>query len=203
MIKKIYDWVLTLADKSYSQAALFGLAFIEPFIFPVPPDVLLMPMCLGARLKSLRFAVICTIGSLAGAGIGYSIGHFLWWSGDGQFSAIACWFFNHVPGFSDTQFFKIQNLYERYNFWIVFAAAFTPIPFKVITITAGAFKINFMMFLVASTIGRAGRFFLVAGLFRIFGKPVKAFIDKYFNILSIIFMILIISGVFTLKFLLG
>jgi membrane protein YqaA with SNARE-associated domain len=108
-------------------------------------------------------------------------------------------FFNHIPGFSEQVFLNIQEKYEIYNFLIVFTAGFTPIPFKIITISAGAFSVNFPMFLLASTVSRSARFFLVALLIRQFGELITVFIDKYFNILSIIFTIFLIGGFLMLK----
>ena len=107
----------------------------------------------------------------------------------------------YVPGFTPEQFSKVASLYEEYNFWVVFVAAFTPIPYKVITIAAGVFGINIPMFIIASVIGRGLRFFLVAGLMWKFGPPIVRFIDKYFNLLSIVFTLLLIGGFLVLKML--
>ncbi|MAX30736.1 MAG: cytochrome B [Candidatus Marinimicrobia bacterium] len=198
-LRRLYDWVLHWAETKYGVAALFLLALAESSFFPIPPDVLLIPLALGARSKALRFALVCSVASIAGGMVGYGIGYFSWWNGAGAYSAVAIFFFNHIPGFSEQVFLNIQEKYEIYNFLIVFTAGFTPIPFKIITISAGAFSVNFPMFLLASTISRSVRFFLVALLIRKFGEPITAFIDKYFNILSIIFTILLIGGFLLLK----
>ena len=198
-LRRLYDWVLHWAETKYGVAALFLLALAESSFFPIPPDVLLIPLALGARSKALRFALVCSVASIAGGMVGYGIGYFSWWNGAGAYSAVAIFFFNHIPGFSEQVFLNIQEKYEIYNFLIVFTAGFTPIPFKIITISAGAFSVNFLMFLLASTISRSVRFFLVALLIRQFGEPITAFIDKYFNILSIIFTILLIGGFLVLK----
>ena len=198
-LRRLYDWVLHWAETKYGVPALFLLALAESSFFPIPPDVLLIPLALGARSKALRFALVCSVASIAGGMVGYGIGYFSWWNGAGAYSAIAIFFFNHIPGFSEQVFLNIQEKYEIYNFLIVFTAGFTPIPFKIITISAGAFSVNFPMFLLASTISRSVRFFLVALLIRQFGEPITAFIDKYFNILSIIFTILLIGGFLLLK----
>lgn len=200
-IKRLYDWILAQAETPYSEGVLLGLAVVESIIFPIPPDVLLMPMCLGRPRRSLRFAAVCTIGSLIGGVIGYSIGHWLWWAGPETFSGLAQWFFAHVPGFQEAEFEKVRQLYSDYGWMIVFAAAFTPIPFKIITITAGAFDLFLPMFIVAAVIGRAARFFLVAGLLQVWGEPLKAFIERYFNLLTLLFLILLIGGFILLKFL--
>jgi len=198
-VRRLYDWVLHWADTKYGIPALFLLAFAESSFFPIPPDVLLIALALGARSKALRFALVCSAASILGGIVGYGIGYFSWWNGAESYSVVAMFFFNHIPGFSEEVFINIQKKYEIYNFLIVFTAGFTPIPFKIITISAGAFSVNFPMFLLASTISRSARFFLVALLIRKFGEPITAFIDKYFNILSIIFTILLIGGFLVLK----
>ena len=193
-LRKLYDWVLSWAETPYGAIALFVLAFAESSFFPIPPDALLIALVLGARKKAFKFALICTVGSISGAVFGYLIGHYLWWIHNNEFSSLATFFFSNFPGFSNEMFFRIQGLYNQYNFWIVFTAGFTPLPYKVFTVSAGAFNVNFPLFIIASIIGRGARFFLVATLIWKFGPPIKNFIDKYFNLLAIIFTILLISG---------
>jgi len=201
-LRKLYDWVLHWAETPYGPAALFVLAFAEASFFPIPPDALLIALVLGVTQKAFKFASICLIGSVTGALLGYAIGHFLWWSPDGNFTGLAYFFFNNLPGFSEKDFNIIQNLYSEYDFWIVFTAGFTPLPYKVITISSGAFKISLPMFIVASVISRGARFFLIALLIWKFGPQIKSFIDKYFNWLAIIFTILLIGGFFAINYLL-
>ena len=198
-LRRLYDWILHWAETKYGVPALFLLAFAESSFFPIPPDVLLIPLTLGARSKAIRFALVCSVASIVGGIAGYGIGYFAWWSGSEAYSVVALFFFNHIPGFTEQVFLNIQEKYEIYNFLIVFTAGFTPIPFKIITISAGAFSVNFPMFLLASTVSRSARFFLVALLIRQFGEPITAFIDKYFNVLSIIFTLLLIGGFLVLK----
>ena len=193
-LRRLYEWILHWAETKYGVPALFLLALAESSFFPIPPDVLLIPLALGARSKAIRFALVCSVASIVGGIAGYGIGYFSWWSGAEAYSAVALFFFNHIPGFTEQVFLNIQEKYEIYNFLIVFTAGFTPIPFKIITISAGAFSVNFPMFLLASTVSRSARFFLVALLIRQFGEPITAFIDKYFNVLSIIFTLLLIGG---------
>lgn len=200
-IRKLYEWVLHWAETPYGPAALFILAFAESSFFPIPPDVLLIALALGVRKRSLHFALICSLASIAGGLFGYSIGYFLWWEGS-SYSGLAHFFFNNIPGFSEEVFRSVQNQYNEYGFLIIFTAGFTPIPYKIFTITAGAFDINFFNFIIASTISRSARFFLVAGLIWKFGKPIKEFIDKYFNLLTIIFSILLIGGFLLIKYIL-
>ena len=200
-LRKLYDWVLHWADTKYGMPALFILAFAESSFFPIPPDVLLIALAMGKRSKAFRFALVCSIGSIIGGIAGYSIGHFAWWSGKNDFSSLALFFFDHVPGFSVDIFQKIRSQYELNNILIVFTAGFTPIPYKIITITAGAFNINFPMFLLASSVSRTARFFLVSLLIWKFGEPITTFIDKYFNLLTIIFTILLVGGFLVMKLL--
>lgn len=190
--RRMYDWVLGFAHHKHSTAALAILSFAESSFFPIPPDVLLMPLCLGNRRKAFWFATVCTIASVLGGLAGYAIGWGLW-------EATQAIFYNYVPGFTEAKFNNVGGLYERYNFWVVFIAAFTPIPYKVITIAAGVFHINLVMFIIASAIGRGLRFFLVAGLMWKFGEPIVKFIDRYFNLLSIAFTLLLIGGFAVMK----
>ena len=201
-IRDLYDRILKWSDSKYGAAILVILAFSEASFFPVPPDVLLIALALGARSKAIQYGILCSIGSVVGAIFGYSIGQFLWWSGEGVFSGLAIFFFDAIAGFTRDMFYQIQDKYETWNFWIIFTAGFTPIPFKLFTITSGAFSINFPMFIIASTISRSARFLLVSGLIWKYGAPIQEFIDRYFNKLAILFTILLIGGFFLIKYLL-
>ena len=142
------------------------------------------------------------VGSVLGALLGYAIGHFLWWTPSNEFTGIAEFFFNNIPGFTHQAFYDIQQLYIQYDFWIIFTAGFTPLPYKIITISSGAFNINIVMFIVASVISRGARFFLVAALIWKFGPQIKSFIDKYFNLLATAFTVLLVAGFLIIKYLL-
>ncbi len=196
-IKRLYNWVLSWGESRYGAVALLILAIAESSFFPIPPDVLLIALCLGATKRSFRYAAICTVGSLIGAAIGYGIGSSLWTTGAGEYTALANFFFNNV--FSVEAFSSVESLYNEYNFWIIFTAGFTPIPYKIFTITAGVFNIDFTMFMIASAVARAGRFFVVAGLIYLFGAPIKSFIDRYFNLLAILFTALLIGSFAIIK----
>lgn len=201
-LRKIYDWILHWAETPYGPLALFVLAFAESSFFPIPPDALLIALALGVRKKSFRFAAICTLASVSGALVGYGIGHFAWWSGPNEFSDLANFFFSNIPGFTHDLFYKVKALYDEWNFWIIFTAGFTPIPYKIFTITGGAFNINLILFVIASIVSRAARFFLVAFLIWKYGEYIKGFIDKYFNWLAIGFTVLLIGGFVGVKYLL-
>jgi membrane protein YqaA with SNARE-associated domain len=195
----LYDWVLSWAHSPFGERALFVLALAESSFFPVPPDVLLIALVLGKREAWFRLVILCSIASVIGGLAGYAIGHFLWYSGD-SFSSIAMFFYNNIPGFTIESFNAVSKLYDVYSFWIVFTAGFTPIPYKIITITAGVANINVSIFIVASVISRSLRFFLVAWLIFKFGKSINAFINKWFNVLSIAFVVLLIGGFYVLKY---
>ena len=199
-LRRLYDWVLHWAETKYGGIALFALAFAESSFFPIPPDALLIALVLGARTKAFKFATISTVASVTGALLGYAIGHFLWWTPSGEFTSVATFFFNNIPGFTHEVFYRVQNLYSEYDFWIIFTAGFTPLPYKVFTISSGAFNINLIMFVIASLISRGARFFLVSLLIWKFGPQIKEFIDKYFNSLAIAFTVLLIGGFLVIKF---
>ncbi|MFR9552681.1 MAG: VTT domain-containing protein [Rikenellaceae bacterium] len=199
-MKKLYEWMLSWGNSKYGWLALFLFAFAESSFFPIPPDVLLIALCLGAPSKSFKFAAVCTLGSVCGAIAGYSLGYFLWQNSAGEYTAIANWFYAHV--FSEQSFVRVEELYNTYNFWIVFTAGFTPIPYKVITVSAGLFNVDFVMFLIASIVSRGARFFIVSGMIWKFGAPIKGFIDKYFNLLALAFTVLLIGGFVLIKYLL-
>ena len=192
IVKRLYDWVLSWSESRWGALALFVLAFAESSFFPIPPDVLLIALCIGATAKSFRFAAICLAGSVLGALVGYTIGHFAWQTPSGEFTALANFFFEHV--FTIEQFNEVKALYDQYDFWVVFTAGFTPLPYKLITISGGLFSINLPMFFVASVASRGLRFFIFAALIWKFGAPIKSFIDKYFNILAILFTVLLVGS---------
>ncbi len=201
LVRKLYDWVLHWAETPYGLWALAGLAFAESSFFPIPPDALLIALVLGSRAKAFKFASVATFSSVIGALVGYAIGYFIWWSSPGEFSGAANFFFSNIPGFSVELFRNVQQLYEEWDFWIIFTAGFTPIPYKVFTISSGAFQINLIMFVVASIISRGARFFIVSFLIWKFGEQIQNFIDKYFNLLAILFTILLIGGFVVIKYL--
>jgi membrane protein YqaA with SNARE-associated domain len=193
VFRRLYSWVLHWAETPYGAPALFLLAFAESSFFPVPPDVLLLALALSLPSRAFRFALIASVGSVLGGMAGYGIGLVLW---DG----LAPFFYRYVPGFTEEIFLRVQGLFATYDFWTVFTAGFTPIPYKVITIGAGVFRIDFTVFVIASLIGRSLRFFLVAWLLYRFGPSMRTFIERYFNALTLIFLILLIGGFFFLRY---
>jgi len=200
-MRRIQAWVEHLAEGPHAVQALFALAVAEAIFFPIPVDVLLIALCVSKPPRSFLFAAVCTVGSVLGGFVGYQVGEWLWYDGTGQFSGLAVFFLDVVPGFTEHTFELVQSLYREYDFIAVFAAGFTPLPYKVFTITAGVFEISLPVFMLASLVSRAGRFFLVGALFHFFGVRIKRFIDKYLEILSIAFLVLLVGGFFLLKYL--
>jgi membrane protein YqaA with SNARE-associated domain len=201
-MKRLYNWVLNWAFTPYAPFALFILAFAESIFFPVPPDVLLILLVLGCRSKAFRYAAICTIGSVSGALVGYAIGHFAWIDQAGAFTGFANLFFDNIPGFSVELFNNIRELYMQWDFWIIFTAGFTPIPYKIFTVTAGVFDINLLLFVISSLVSRGARFFLLALLLWRYGLPIKTFIEKYFNAIALGITACLIGCIIVIKLLL-
>lgn len=195
IVRRLYDWVLHWAETRYGSAALFVNALAESSFFPIPPDPLLIALCIGQPRKALRFAFWCSLASVLGGIIGYWIGSALW-------AVVGDWFYRWVPSFTPQSFEHVRALYDRYDFWVVFTAGFSPIPYKLITIGAGVFAVNFPVFIVASVISRSARFFMVALLIRRFGPPIRDFIDRYFNLLSVVFVVLLVGGFMLFKYVL-
>jgi membrane protein YqaA with SNARE-associated domain len=193
-IRQIYDWTLSLAKKKTSSAWLAVLSFAEASFFPIPPDVLLIPLCLGALRKAVYFATICSVASVLGGLAGYAIGHFAW---DG----LQEYFYQYVPGFTKEKFSRIAEWYEEWGWPLVFLAGFSPIPYKIFTIASGVLGMALLPFTLASAVSRSGRFFLVALLISKFGEPMKELIDKHFNKLAFAFGLLLIGGFLVLKLL--
>jgi membrane protein YqaA with SNARE-associated domain len=196
LVRRLYDWVLHWAETPYAVPALFVLSFAESSFFPIPPDVLLIALCIGEPHKSYRFALWCSIASVFGGIAGYGIGMFAW-------EQVREFFYAYIPGVNATSVAQVSALYEKHNFWVVFVAAFTPIPYKVCTILAGVCAINFPMFVVASAVGRSARFFLVAWLIRRYGPSIKDFIEKRFGLVTIAGTALLIGGFLAVKYLIG
>ena len=192
-LKRVYDRCMDWIAGPYGGWALFIIAFVESSFFPIPPDVFLIAMCIAAPTRAFKYAAICAAGSVAGGAFGYGLG--LWFM-DSLGQQIIAWY-----GLDD-KYQRVQELYRSYDAWAVGAAGFTPLPYKLFTITAGAFKLDFLTFILVSLASRSARFFLVAAVIWKFGEPVRTYIDKYFNILSIVFMLLLIGGFILIKLLL-
>lgn len=192
MPRRLYDWVLSWAATPHAPVALAAFAFAEASFFPVPPDVLLIGMCLAIPARSLRYAAICSLGSVFGGLAGYGIGAGLW-------EVVEPWFYAYVPGFSEPQFARVRELYHAWGLPIVFTAGFSPVPYKLFTIVSGVMGLPLLPFLGASAVSRAARFYLVGWLIYRFGPPIKLFIDRYFGPLVLVGSLLFVGGFAVVK----
>lgn len=190
-LRRLYNWTIHWAKTRQAPQALFVIAFMEASFFPIPPDVLLIPMVIANQKGWLKIALVCSLGSVIGAVFGYAIG----------------WSLYESIGRPIVDFYQLQDMvalvgqkYSENAFITILTAAFTPIPYKVITIGAGLFKIALPTLVIASIVGRAGRFFLIAILLRFFGQGIANFIEKYFDLLSLLFFALLVGGFFALKY---
>ena len=190
--RRLYAWVLHWAETPYGLPALAVLAFSESSFFPIPPDPLLIALGLALPRRAMVYVLVCSVSSILGGCFGYLLGWGLW-------EPLSQIFFAYVPGFTPEVFEIVRAKYEQYGFWAVFSAGFTPIPYKVFTLTAGVFEINLGVFLLASGLSRSARFFLIGLLVWKFGAPIKVFIERYFNLLSVIFVVLLILGFAIIK----
>lgn len=190
MIRALYDWMFRLAAHKGAPKALGVFSFMESSFFPIPPDVLLIPMVLAKRHMWWRYALLCTIASVLGAFLGYAIGLFAYeWIGKPILN-----FYGKADSFQ-----KIADWYNTYGGWGVLFAAITPFPYKVLTIFSGATGLNFLIFTLVSVVGRAFRFFLVSFLLYKFGEPIREFIEKRLNLLFILGLVLLIGGFAAVK----
>ena len=185
MLRRLYDWTLTLAAHPHAMWALFFVSVIESSVFPIPPDVLVIAMVLAAPANAWRIALVCSAGSVVGGYLGYGIGYFLYETVGASIIA----FYGY-----ETKFESFRQLYSEWGVWIVSMAGFTPFPYKVITIASGAVSLDPVVFGVASAVSRAARFFLVAALIWKFGVPIRAFIERYLGLLTTLFFVLLFGG---------
>jgi len=191
-LRKLYDWTLLKSQHPKASWFLSFFSFIESSFFPIPPDIILIPMIIAKRTNAFFYAFICTASSVLGGIFGYLIGYYL-------FNSIGIIIINYY-NLSD-QFILFENYYLQYGIWIILGAGFTPFPFKFITIASGVFGLNILLFIIISILARGLRFYLIAFLLRIFGEVIENLINKYFNFLASVFFILLIGSIVILKIL--
>ena len=191
-LKRTYNWALEKAQHKNAKWYLSLISFAESSFFPIPPDILLIPMALASKARALFYAFMCTLFSVLGGILGYAIGYFFYNS-----LGIYIVDFYHL----ENSFNIFENYYKEFGILIVLGAGITPFPYKFITIASGVFGLNIFLFIIVSIIGRGLRFYLIAILLYFFGEKIKLIIDKYFNILTIVFFILLIGSVFIIRFL--
>lgn len=185
MLRSLYDWTMRLAASRNALAALATVAFIESSVFPIPPDILLIPMVLAAREKAWRYAAVATLASVTGGFLGYAVGYYL-------FAALGRPILEFYGAMA--RYDAMQQAYAHWGAWIIVLKGMTPIPYKIVTIASGAFHFPLLAFGVASLVSRAIRFFLVAALLYIFGEPVRVFIEKRLTLVTSAFVILLVGG---------
>ena len=193
MLRRFYDWTMGLAGHRHALWALAAVAFIESSVFPVPPDILIIPMILAARERAWRIAAVATVASVIGGFLGYVIGSVL-------FETVGrplLEFYGNIESFGE-----FQALYQEWGVWIVAGAGFTPFPYKVITIASGVADLDLAVFTVASVVSRGARFFLVAALLWRFGPPIRVFIEKYLPHLAWLFFAMLLGGFLAIRYVL-
>jgi membrane protein YqaA with SNARE-associated domain len=193
-LRKLYYWTLHWSGTRFAVPALFVISFAEASFFPIPPDALLLPMCFAQPKKWHIYAFWCLLASVLGAVAGWYIGLYLW-------QAVSGFFYQWIPGFTAAKFDKMAILYQQYGFWVIMAKGLTPIPFKIITISAGACEVPLHILVIASVISRGLRFYGLALLVRLFGDRAKPFIEKYLSWVLLACFVLLVGGIFALKFL--
>ena len=188
----LYQWTCRLAASPRAVWALVGVSFLESSCFPIPPDVILLPMILENRQKAFRLALYCTIASILGGFFGYFIGAVLY-----NTVGVKIVEFYHYQ----EQFDALCQQYNVYGSWLVFIAGLTPIPYKVITIASGVTRLDLLSFTIASVLARGGRFFIVAFIIWKWGRPMKDFIEKKLGWLTLAALILLVAGFYAIKYL--
>ena len=193
MLRRAYDWTMNFAAHHNAMWALFVISFIESSIFPIPPDILLVPMVLANRDKAWKIAAVCTLGSVLGGIAGYGIGYFLF----EQLGQPLLEFYGKTDKFTE-----FQGMYNAWGAWVVGMAGLTPFPYKVITIASGVTALNIGTFIIASVLSRGIRFFLEALLLWYFGDPIREFMEKYLGILVTVGFVVLFGGFVAVKYLL-
>lgn len=180
-LRRLFEWIIEKAHSRYGVAILFIAAFFESVFSVFPFMLLFIPLIIANLDRAMFYGKVAAIGGILGATVGYFIGYFAWVDASGDYTAIARFFFDHLPGFSVAAYQSIQGLFDKWGALLVFAAGFVPIPFELVTISSGVFDVNFFFFILSVIVGRGGRYLLIAFLIWRFGAGVKVFIEKYFN----------------------
>jgi membrane protein YqaA with SNARE-associated domain len=185
MFQKLYRWTLSLAESRHAPFALGAIAFAESSFFPVPPDTILVPMSLARPKSAWYYALICTVGSVAGGLLGYAIGALL-------FETVGKWLIN-IYGYG-ARVEEMKTLYAHWGWAVILFKGLTPIPFKIVTITSGLLAYSLPVFIALSVVTRGARFFALALLLKHYGEPIKALLDKYFAWFLLGLVVMVIAG---------
>lgn len=192
MLRRTYDWMMDKAAHNHAKAWMAALSFAESSFFPIPPDVMLIPMILAKPQAWFRLATLCTAASVIGGFLGYAIGAF-------AMDTIGQWLLGHL-GLAQ-KFEAMKPWVDQYGVWLILIKGMTPIPYKLITITAGAFHFDLATFALASVVARGMRFYLAALLLWRFGEPIRVFIETRLALVTTTLAVLLVGGVMALKFL--
>jgi len=191
MMQRAYDWTMRMASHRRAPHALFWVAFAESSVFPIPPDVMLIPMVVANPAKAWIYAGICTLGSVVGGIAGYAIGYFL-------YETLGQWVINLYGLAAQAEGYRTQ--YNEWGLWIILIKGLTPIPYKLVTIASGAAAFSFWVFIAASIVTRGARFFLVAALLYWFGEPIRDFIERRLTLVTTVFVVAFVGGFVAVKY---
>ena len=192
MLRRLYDWTMALAARPNALPALGVVSFIESSFFPIPPDVMVLPMVLAKPQRAWTIALVATVTSVLGGILGYAIGYYL-------FETVGLWVID-LYGYRDG-FEAFRHAYAEWGLWIILIKGMTPIPYKIVTIASGAASFDFWVFVVASALTRGARFFLVAGLLKYFGPPIRDFVERRLTLVTTIFVVGLVGGFIAVKYL--
>ena len=192
MLRRFYDWTINLSNSRHAPAALAAVSFAESSFFPIPPDALLVPMCLANRARCWTYALSCTLASVIGGMLGYAIGFWL-------MDTLGGWIID-VYGYA-TKIEAFQETYQEWGLWIILIKGLTPIPYKLVTIASGLASFNIWVFIAASIVTRGARFAIVAILLHYFGAPIRKFIEERLTLVTTAFAVLIVLGFVSLRYL--
>lgn len=195
IVRRLYNWVLSWAETPYGTPALFVISFIESSFFPIPPDVLQIALSVARPKRAFFYAAVSVVASVLG-------GIFGWWIGLTLWDSVSSFFFEYVPGFTPDNYKLVEAKYNEHAFLAIFTAAFTPIPYKVFTIASGVFDVALSTVIFASILGRGGRFFLVASAIFFFGPTVKTWLEKYFELATLVLLVVGALGFVAVKYML-
>jgi membrane protein YqaA with SNARE-associated domain len=192
MLRRLYDWTMNLAGRPNALPALGVVSFVESSFFPIPPDVMLLPMVLAKPERAWTIALVCTVTSVAGGIAGYAIGYYL-------FETLGGWvidFYGYREGFE-----AYRHAYAEWGLWIILIKGMTPIPYKLVTIASGAAAFDFPVFIAASILTRGVRFFMVAALLKYFGPPIRDFVERRLTLVTTLFVVGLVGGFVVVKYL--
>ncbi|MFC4173864.1 YqaA family protein [Microvirga sp. GCM10011540] len=192
MLRRLYDWTLSLAARPSAPYALAAVSFAESSFFPVPPDVMLVPMMLARPDRAWTYALICTVTSVLGGVVGYLIGLFL-------YDSIGAWLFQVYGLTEGAETFR--QSYAEYGHWVILLKGLTPIPYKLVTITSGFASYSLFWFVVLSVVTRGARFFFIALLMTRFGPVIKGMIDRHFNLIAGLAIVALVGGFVAFRYL--